>query len=326
MTTDFLLKALKDNTDHLIKSFNLSLGALSHRIDGNAANIMANAAAISQQSATTAEQGNRLQRLTERVTALEKGSSGLVAAPLESRVALSPEYLLARRSVRLWPVEGMTEDDLWQGVGEFLHDTLTIREDDIGQEDIESIDRANDGRDPAVRKEVIVRFYERQKRDLVVTSSPALSSKVDRDGRPTAGVRLEIPPELGDSFRNLSRFGTRLRARHGVGTKRHIKFDDYSGSLFTNVKLPSDENWTKVMVAMARDNLAASLKEESAHTQKRMATKLVPGPQERLSRPMSDVRIVGFQQAQPQAATDGAVAGPSGKRPRWSMPDKRRPL
>ena len=112
VTTDFLLKAFKDNMDHLKKSFNLSLGALSHQIDGNVANITANAAAISQQSATTAEQGSHLQRLTERVTALEKGSSGLVAAPLESRGALSPEYLLARRSIRLWPIEGMSEDDL----------------------------------------------------------------------------------------------------------------------------------------------------------------------------------------------------------------------
>ena len=217
MTTDFLLKALKDNTDHLIKSFNMSLGALSPRIDGNVANITANAAAISQQSATMAEEGYSLQKLGERVSALEKGASCPVAAPLETRVALGPEYFLARRSVRLWPVDGTSEDELWQGVGDFLHGTMAIREDDVGQEDIETIDRANDGRDPSVRKEVIARLYQRQKRDLVVASSPALAGKVDKDGRPTAGVRLEIPPELGDTFRLLSRFGTRLRARHGIG-------------------------------------------------------------------------------------------------------------
>ena len=62
-----------------------------------------------------------------------------------------------------------------------------------------------------------MRFCKRQKRDLVVTSSPTLSCRVDRQGKPTAEIRLEVPPELGDTFRLLSRFGTRLRARHGVG-------------------------------------------------------------------------------------------------------------
>ena len=83
-------------------------------------------------------------------------------------------------------------------------------------------------------------------------SSPALSCKVDREGRPTAGIRLEVPPELGDTFWLLSCFGTRLRARHGTGTKRHIKFDDYNGSMFTNVKLPGDKSWTKITPEMAK--------------------------------------------------------------------------
>ena len=92
-------------------------------------------------------------------------------------------------------------------------------------------------------------------------SSTNLATCTDHEGKPTAGIRLEIPDELADSFCLLSRFGTRLRARHGPGTKRHIKFDDYSGSLYSNVKLPGDESWTRVTVPMASDDLQASISE-----------------------------------------------------------------
>lgn len=100
-----------------------------------------------------------------------------------------------------------------------------------------------------------------------------LSDSGDGEGRPTAGIRLEIPSELEDTFRLLARFGTRLRARHGEGTKRHIKFDDFAGSLYSNVKLPGDLSWTRVTPAMAQEDLEASLREESSRHKKRLATK-----------------------------------------------------
>ena len=117
----------------------------------------------------------------------------------------------------------------------------------------------------------------------------------------------------------LGSYQARLRARHGAGTKRHIKFDDFSASLFTNVKLPGDSNWTRVTPAMARADLDASMKEEGLAIQKRLAAKLMPGPRERLSRPMA-MRADAQLSLAPAAAP---VAGPSGKRPRWSVPDRR---
>ena len=169
-------------------------------------------------------------------------------------------------------------------------------------------------------REVLVTFYDKKKRDLVMTHSPSLANMVDREGKPTAGIRLEIPSELNDTFRLLSRFGARLRARHGAGTKRHVKFDDFSRSLFANIKLPGDLNWTKVTPAMAREDLDASMREEGMLMQKRLASKLMPGPRERLSRPMASR---GSNPGGPPVNVV-AIAGPSGKRPRWSVPDKAR--
>ena len=290
VTTDFLLKALKDNTDFLIKSFNSSIGALSTRIDDNAARITTNSEAISRQASIAASQQAELKAVAIRVSALERTERRPECVQIEGRATLSTGYLTARRSVRLWPVAGQSDDELWEGVGDFLHGTLAISESDVCQEDIESVARILDGREHTEKEEVIVKFFDKQKRDLVVSSSPSFAKEVDREGKPTAGIRLEIPPELSDTFRLLHRFGTRLRARHGIGTKRHIKFHDYCGSLYANIKLPGDTSWTKVMPAIARDDLSASMREENEHTQKRLAAKLVPGPRERLSRFVGESR------------------------------------
>ena len=342
LTTDLFLKTLKEHTDQIIMSFNANINALSHRIDDNAGKIAANSSAIASQVEVADTQQSIISRLETRVSRLEKRSQNPVDSR-EERATLSPDYLFARRSVRLWPITGTSQDDMWGSVGEFLHETLLIRTDDLGQGDIESIERVRE--DPMVdRREVIVTFFTKDKRDLVVTSSPSLSSKIDREGKPTAGIRLEIPEELTETFRLLSRFGTRLRARHGAGTKRHIKFDDFRGTLFTNVKLPGDNTWTRVTVSMAREDLAASIREENVSTQKRLATKLLPGPRERLGRPMIPNRGIpvgrlalgdgtsttatnpapGPAIRQPPGGLGATLsaAGPSGKRPRWTGPDR----
>ena len=121
------------------------------------------------------------------------------------------------------------------------------------------------------------------------------------------------------------RYGNRLRARHG-GAKRHIRFDDYVGSLYTNVKLPGDINWTKVTRQMAKADLEVSKREEDTFNQKHLASKLVPGPRERLRRPAIKSREVWKSGGGGLGAAAGRplVAGPSdGKQPRWTVPDRR---
>ena len=118
-------------------------------------------------------------------------------------------------------------------MGEFLHKELGIPESDIGPDDIESVTAIPEPKYAAgnLNKEALDTFACSRKRDMVVASSPNLSNLMDK-GVPTPGLRLEIPEELMGQFRLLSRFGTQLQARHGVGTKRHVKFDDLDGSLY----------------------------------------------------------------------------------------------
>ena len=162
VTADFLLKALKEKSEHLIKSFNANLTALSTRIDGNAAQIVANTSAIADNAAGVESHTNEIRSLTDRIARLERAGHD-VEAPTEQRATLEAGYLAARRSIRLWPIQGDTEDSVWEGVGDFLHEILSMREDEIGQEDIESIVRPVGGRDLVDRREVIDKFYDKQR-------------------------------------------------------------------------------------------------------------------------------------------------------------------
>ena len=133
-----------------------------------------------------------------------------------------------------------TEEELWKGVGEFNHSVLQIPETDVSQYDIESIKPLVNPRIPAgnLNNEALVTFYCPRKGDTLMSGHPNLVTYTDSAGRPTSGVHLEIPKEVEAMFRLLSRFGTRLRARHGEGT---IKFE---ASLFINIKLPGDKEWS----------------------------------------------------------------------------------
>ena len=189
--------------------------------------------------------------------------------------------------MRIWPVNRLDEDSLWKGTGEFIHEALRIPESDVCQDDIESVVAVPDPRFPTsnVNNEALVTFFCPRKRDLLLSNSKNLSSFIDGNDRPTAGIRIEIPAELDDTFRLLSRFGTRLRARHGEGTKRHIKFDDHEASLYINIKLPGDTSWARVSPAMARADLEQTTREESARLLRRITTTTAPGPRQRLAVP-----------------------------------------
>ena len=258
------------------------VSALTKSVKENRAEIDKTMEELTRQSAAINAQRDDMRSLEDRMSRLK-------AAPTPEQhvtVRKSADYLQARRSIRLWPINQSSEDSMG-GVGEFIHAALNIHEDDVGQEDIESITPVPNPKFPAgnLTKEVVVTFFCHRKRDVLMSGVSNLASRTDRSGKPTAGVRPEIPTELEDTFRLLARFGTRMRARHGEGTRRHIKFDDITASLYTNIKLPGDEAWSKVTADMARRNLDNTTRAESADIMARLATTnrkgAITGPSQR---------------------------------------------
>ena len=245
LTAEFFKNLIGENTRTVtekIQTLSEDLLTLSRTVDSNKDGIRKAATEIEKQADVIAEQKSLLLELGERVSRLE--NRGTPATPgVAGPARKSMDYLRARRAVRIWPVDRTSEEALWRGTGEFIHKALKISEDDVSPDDIESIVTVPDPRLPIgnLHDEAIVTFYCARKRDSLLANAANLATFRDNAGRPTAGVRLEIPVELKDTFRLLSRFGTRLRARHGEGTKRHVKFDDLENSLIMNIKLPGDE-------------------------------------------------------------------------------------
>lgn len=161
-------------------------------------------------------------------------------------------YFKARRSLRIWPVEGEVRETLWLNSGNFIAGNLGLN---IGESLIEDVYRPEVPSGPGAKREVVIVFKQTQSRDSVMGASAKLAPFIDGAGRPTAGIRLEIPASLRQQFGLLFRYGQALRARHGAGFRRHIKFDDLDKALFLNVKLPGDEAWSKVTADVARRGL-----------------------------------------------------------------------
>ena len=61
---------------------------------------------------------------------------------------LSDAYLLARKSIRIWPVKGSTNKELWGGAGDFLHSELGIPTDVFFFKEGQLNNKCTDKQDP----------------------------------------------------------------------------------------------------------------------------------------------------------------------------------
>ena len=248
------------------------LAQVEAKISANAGNINANSMCIADIRRELTE-----LKKPQSTTYAMAASNGPQNAP--SLVDDDPQYLLARRSVRLWPVAG-TGEDLWRNAGHFVQVRLALQ--DIPESRIESVSRPDVPSGINAVDEALVVFKHPETRDTVVGSSGKLAACVDARGRPTAGVRMEVPRRLRPTFSTLYKFGQQLRARHGEGTRRHVKFDDDGRTLFLNVKLPGDTNWSKVSAEVVRRGLKAKQSVTDQELERRLD---LLGPASLVSRP-----------------------------------------
>lgn len=93
-----------------------------------------------------------------------------------------------------------------------------------------------------IYNEVIVKFADKEKRDLVASRGIKLAPYVDEKNKPTCGMRLQVPTrDLLPTFNMLNRYGFHLRRNEGENKKNNVRFDDYKQSLYLQVKLKNDK-------------------------------------------------------------------------------------
>ena len=124
---------------------------------------------------------------------------------------------------------------------------------------IESVRRVKSAPKGTAFLEVVVLFGDTFARDDILTRGPMLSEYRNEEGKPTAGIRLEIPSHLMGSFKSLEAFGFALRRRHGPSFKKHIKFDEFEESLYLQAGIKEEEDtpvdWTRYSATEAREGL-----------------------------------------------------------------------
>ena len=149
------------------------------------------------------------------------------------------QYDKSRRSIRIWPITGDNADEIMKGTLDFCKNALML-DGDLGIVKAERVRSSPRGR---AFMEVLVEFEDSGARDRVFGSGPQLSGYRDEEGRPTCGLRLQIPSHLMTQFRTLEAFSFMHINKHNGEIKKHIKFDDSNECLYVQLKHKKDNEW-----------------------------------------------------------------------------------
>ena len=151
------------------------------------------------------------------------------------------KFLLARRSLRLWPLAGGKKASLDKFLAEKLRLDKPFIQEELGEvKIIKPREPRNKNKD-----EYIVIFESKQVRDAVKAAAPNLANH-----REDAGMRLHIPDHLQKDFHALMNLSFDLKKRH-PGLKRNIKFDEEDNGLFMDLKLEEGADWKTIKPAQA---------------------------------------------------------------------------
>ena len=153
-------------------------------------------------------------------------------------------------------MQGASEAQIRQSLEQFVAEKLKIPTGDLCNSDINYVRRTKSGRKSKVKDEVVVSFTSTAARDLVQSHARNLAEYVGEDGKPLAGIRMEVPERLMADFKALEQYGHAMREKHGKLFKRHIKLDDATLGIYLDVFIPRTKSWVRVDVGLARaDNL-----------------------------------------------------------------------
>ena len=261
MTMAQFKEYMDNNTNLRLENIDRTVAGLRTDVRSNTAKIDAQETLVRQNQRNISELRSELEKVrslpvpTVPASWPHKTTPAPASTPPDPTAADVQEYMKARRSLRLWPIPGAQQNELWSSARAFITDKLTSP--DLQHDSIESVSRVQIPSGPGVQLEALVTFRDAGTRDLVIGCASKLANCMDGNGKPTAGMRIEVPQSLQQDFRVLFKYGQTLRARHGQGTRRHVKFDDVSRSLYLNVRLPGDEAWSRVSTSLALKGVRA---------------------------------------------------------------------
>ena len=240
----------------------------------------------------------------------------------EENIAKSESYSISRRSLRIWPVKGSTDEEVREAAIAFIRNKLGVDQNDLQASQVSRVRRSKPPRKSRIKFEALVTFDDKYTRDTVSSHGRNLSDYVDSAGLPTAGIRLDYPAYLGAPFRALDWYGKQMRDRHGRGTRRNIKFDDDEENLYIDVCLPDQEYWHRITPEEAKRYRTEVESERASNSRKSLE-----GPVSNLmNNPRSSLQPRSTNQAIDITSISGTSNGVSSNRGNdgYISPTKRR--
>ena len=240
----------------LDRSRNETVKSINTRLDSTVANLEQHKRDVDRQMDTMRSDIAALQResssgiIDPRPTPYKAALVAPAAPGRSSSGADLRQYWLSRKRLRFFPVEGETEPEIWDSLQGFLTERMRIPGTDIQKSKITEVRRMKSGRGRRPKDEVIVAFCDVEVRDRVATYARNLSSYIGSDGRPTAGVRPDVPSHLGGVHRALLQYGYDMRSKYGNELRRNIRFEDADHTFVIDIMIPGPNNpnnvWTTV--------------------------------------------------------------------------------
>ena len=155
-------------------------------------------------------------------------------------------FLLSRRTLRVWPIDGSSSDQILANFERFVLDALKVEQATFDEIQIENTKRLRSSPDSLSYHEVAVTFAQASDRDYIAARAKNLAGFVTSEGKPLAGIKMDIPHYLLGTYKLLNDYGFHIKSIHGKDTRRLIKYDDDRMSLYLQVKLPANSNWIKI--------------------------------------------------------------------------------
>ena len=134
LSADFFGKLIGENTKTVTEKIDVmtaDIRTLTRSVATNSGEILKNTEELKRQAEVIKHQRPALDELSARVATLKTGGAISRPASPHHLPRKSLEYLRARSSVRIWPIDGSSDSSLWKGTGDFIHLALGISEDDV---------------------------------------------------------------------------------------------------------------------------------------------------------------------------------------------------
>ena len=209
----------KSLSSSLTKDFTRAISVVGDQVNNNTKNIESIRTAIKRIEEETTAGGELLSKRFENLEMLVTNERGrLLSRDSESsdigqnagpdmridqqrrseNVTNHERFCMARRSIRVWPVPGATDDEVWREGVRFMREKMQVSEESLPASAIQAIRRTKTLRKTRIRFEALIILTDRTFRDVIASHGKTWHLTPMRTGRLQQEHASSTPLTLGE--------------------------------------------------------------------------------------------------------------------------------